>query len=315
MASGSATTACCSPPVPRRAAWTCPGGELEGIHYLRRAEDSDVLREAFAAGGRLVVVGAGWIGLEVTAAAREHGVEVTLVEPQPTPLHAVLGPEVGRLFGRLHRAHGVDLRTGTGVEGFEGSAGRVTGVVTSGGTVVPADRVVVGVGIRPNIQLAEAAGLDLALGGVAVDEMLRSSDPSIWAAGDVASALNPLFGERVRVEHWANASNQGKAAGLSMAGQGEPYAKLPYFFTDQYDLGMEYHGWVGPDGYDDVVLRGDPESGEWLAFWLAGGHVLAGMTVNVWDQGDPVKAMARARTAVDRTRLADPDVPLRPGLN
>ena len=140
--------------------------------------------------------------------------------------------------------------------------------------------------------------------------MLRTSDPDIYAAGDVASALNPLFGERLRVEHWANASNQGKAAGLSMAGQGEPYAKLPYFFTDQYDLGMEYHGWVGPDGYDDVVLRGDPESGEWLAFWLAGGRVLAGMTVNVWDQGDPVKAMARARTAVDRTRLADPDVPL-----
>jgi 3-phenylpropionate/trans-cinnamate dioxygenase ferredoxin reductase subunit len=168
----------------------------------------------------------------------------------------------------------------------------------------------VGVGIRPNTGLAEAAGLDLALGGVAVDEMLRSSDPSIWAGGVVASAFNPLFGERVRVEHWANASNQGKAAGLSMAEQGEPYAKLPYFFTDQYDLGMEYHGWVGPDGYDDVVLRGDPEAGEWLAFWLAGGHLLAGMTVNVWDQGDPVKAMARARTVVDPTRLADPGVPL-----
>jgi 3-phenylpropionate/trans-cinnamate dioxygenase ferredoxin reductase component len=287
-----------------------PGGDLDGIHYLRRAEDSDVLREAFGAGGRLVVVGAGWIGLEVAAAAREHGVEVTVIEPQPTPLHAVLGPEVGRLFGRLHRAHGVDLRTGTGVEGFEGSGGRVTGVVTSGGTVVPADRVVVGVGIRPNTQLAEAAGLDLALGGVAVDEMLRSSDPAIWAAGDVASAVNPLYGERVRVEHWANASNQGKAAGRSMAGQGEPYAKLPYFFTDQYDLGMEYHGWVGPEGYDEVVLRGEPESGEWLAFWLAGGRVLAGMTVNVWDQGDAVKAIARDRTAVDRARLADPAVPL-----
>jgi 3-phenylpropionate/trans-cinnamate dioxygenase ferredoxin reductase subunit len=286
------------------------GAELDGVHYLRRSGDAATLRQAFSSGGRLVVVGAGWIGLEVAAAARGHDVDVTVIEPQPTPLHAVLGPEVGRLFGRLHRNHGVDLRTGTGVEGFEGSAGRVTGVVTSGGTVVPADRVVVGVGIRPNTALAEAAGLDLALGGVAVDEMLRSSDPSIWAAGDVASAFNPLFGERVRVEHWANASNQGKAAGLSMADQGEPYAKLPYFFTDQYDLGMEYHGWVGPDGYDDVVLRGDPESGEWLAFWLAGGRVLAGMTVNVWDQGDPVKAMARARTAVDRTRLADAGVPL-----
>jgi len=287
-----------------------PGGDLQGIHYLRRTGDSDALRETFAGGGRLVVVGGGWIGLEVAAAARGYGVEVTLVEPQPTPLYGVLGPEVGKIFGRLHRAHGVDLRTGSGVEGFEGSGGRVTGVVTSGGTVVPADMVVVGVGITPNVELAEAAGLDLALGGVAVDELLRSSDPGIWAAGDVASAVNPLLGARVRVEHWANASNQGKAAGLSMADQGEPYAKLPYFYTDQYDLGMEYHGWVGPDGADEVVLRGDPESGEWLAFWLSGGRVQAGMTVNVWDQGDPVKALARDRASVDRSRLADPGVPL-----
>jgi 3-phenylpropionate/trans-cinnamate dioxygenase ferredoxin reductase subunit len=287
-----------------------PGSDLGGIHYLRRAGDSDALRETFAGGGRLVVVGGGWIGLEVAAAARGYGVEVTIVEPQPTPLYGVLGPEVGKIFGRLHRAHGVDLRTGSGVEGFEGSGGQVTGVVTSGGTVVPADKVVVGVGITPNIELAAEAGLDLALGGVAVDELLRSSDPGHWAAGDVASAVNPLLGARVRVEHWANASNQGKAAGLSMADQGEPYAKLPYFYTDQYDLGMEYHGWVGPDGADDVVLRGDPESGEWLAFWLSGGRVQAGMTVNVWDQGDPVKALARDRASVDRSRLADPGVPL-----
>ena len=293
---------------PRRL--QAPGADLDGVHYLRRSGDSDALREAFAGGGRLVVVGAGWIGLEVAAAARGYGVEVTIVEPQPSPLHSVLGPEVGKLFGRLHRAHGVDLRTGTGVEGFEGSGGRVTGVLTSGGTVVPADKVVVGVGIVPNTGLAEAAGLAVEHGGIAVDALLRTADPAVYAAGDVATALNPLYDTRIRVEHWANASNQGKAAGLSMAGQGEPYAKLPYFFTDQYDLGMEYHGWVGPDGYDDVVLRGDPASGEWLAFWLSGGRVLAGMTVNVWDQGDPVKALARTRAAVDRSRLADPAVPL-----
>ncbi|MGH8969833.1 MAG: NAD(P)/FAD-dependent oxidoreductase [Actinomycetes bacterium] len=286
------------------------GHDLEGVHYLRRARDSEALREAFTGGGSLVVVGAGWIGLEVAAAARHYGVEVTVIEPQPAPLLAVLGREVGDIFAGLHRAHGVDLRTGSGVSGFEGDGGRVTGVRTTGGEVVPAERVVVGVGIRPNIRIAEAAGLAIEGGGVAVDEMLQTADPAVYAAGDVASAFNPLLGARVRVEHWANAANQGKAAGLSMAGKGEPYVRLPYFFTDQYDLGMEYNGWVGPGGADDVVLRGDPGSGEWLAFWLSDGRVQAGMNVNVWDQSDAIKRLARERAAVDRSRLADPAIPL-----
>jgi 3-phenylpropionate/trans-cinnamate dioxygenase ferredoxin reductase subunit len=255
------------------------------------------------------VIGGGWIGLEVAAAGRHHGVEVTIIEPQPAPLHAALGREVGDIFAALHRDHGVDVRTGTGVKAIEGSDGKVTGVTTSTDEVLAADAVIVGVGVKPNVRLAEAAGLTVEV-GIVVDEMLKTSDDAIWAAGDVASAWHPLLEQHVRVEHWANASGQGKAAGAAMAGKGEPYAKLPYFFTDQYDLGMEYHGHVGPQGYDDIVLRGDVSSGEWLAFWLRDGKVLAGMNVNIWDASDEIKALARGRVAVDRARLADVDVPL-----
>ncbi|HEX7189050.1 MAG TPA: FAD-dependent oxidoreductase [Actinomycetes bacterium] len=288
------------------------GGDLEGIHYLRRLGQAEQLRDTLTSGGSIVVVGGGWIGLEVAAAARHHGVEVVLVEPQPTPLFAVLGREVGEVFARLHRDNRVDLRTGLGVDAFEGDSGRVTGVRTSDGTVLEADLVLVGVGIRPNTLLAEGAGLEVD-NGVAVDEMLRSSDPDVYAAGDVANAFNPLYGARMRVEHWANAANQGKAAGLSMGGKGEPYAKLPYFFTDQYDLSMEYHGHDAADGAgaaDSVVLRGDPAGEKWLAFWLGGGHVLAGMNVNDWDAAGDIKRLAKARAEVDPAGLADPDVPL-----
>lgn len=283
------------------------GGDLEGIRYLRRLGQAEALRDTFAGGGSIVVVGGGWIGLEVAAAARHHGVEVVLVEPQPTPLYGVLGREVGEIFAAMHRDHGVDLRTGLGVDAFEGEAGRVTGVRTSDGAVHAAELVLVGVGIRPNTQLAETAGLEVE-NGIVVDEMLQTSDPAVFAAGDVANAYNPLLGTRLRVEHWANAANQGKAAGLSMAGKGEPYAKLPYFFTDQYDLSMEYHGYVGPDGADQVVLRGNPAGEKWYAFWLGGGRVLAGMNVNDWDAADWIKRLARERAEVDPARLADPDV-------
>jgi 3-phenylpropionate/trans-cinnamate dioxygenase ferredoxin reductase subunit len=285
------------------------GGDLEGIRYLRRMGQAEELRDTLAGGGSLVVVGGGWIGLEVAAAARHHGVEVVLVEPQPTPLYGVLGRRVGEVFSALHRDHGVDLRTGLGVDAFEGDGGRVTGVRTSDGSVIEAGLVLVGVGIVPNTRLAERAGLEVD-NGVIVDEMLRTSDADVFAAGDVANAYNPLLGARVRVEHWANAANQGKAAGASMAGAGEPYAKLPYFFTDQYDLSMEYHGHVDREGADDVVLRGDPTDGPWYAFWLRQGRVLAGMNVNDWDAADEIKRLARERVEVDPAALADPATPL-----
>ncbi|MDQ1670016.1 MAG: 3-phenylpropionate/trans-cinnamate dioxygenase ferredoxin reductase component [Actinomycetota bacterium] len=294
---------------------TVPGADLAGVHYLRRLGDSERLREVFGRGGALVVVGGGWIGLEVAAAARHHGVEVTLIEPQPAPLHAALGREVGEIFAALHRRHGVDVRTGSGVTTIEGADGKVTGVQTTTGQLVAADAVVVGVGVTPNVRLGEAAGLEVD-NGIVVDERLQTSDGAIWAAGDVANAFHPLLDQQVRVEHWANASNQGTAAGAAMAAQAdgkttEPYTKLPYFFTDQYDLSMEYHGHVGRGGYDDVVLRGDPASGSpWLAFWLRQGRVLAGMNVNDWDAADAIKALVRSRAVVDRDQLADPSTPL-----
>jgi 3-phenylpropionate/trans-cinnamate dioxygenase ferredoxin reductase subunit len=221
----------------------------------------------------------------------------------------VLGSEVAQLFAGLHRSHGVDLRFGVRVEEITGHEGQVTGVRLAGGRQVEADAVVVGVGITPNTELAVGAGL-LVDNGVVVDEHLRSSDPDVCAAGDVANALHPLLGRHIRVEHWANALHQPKTAAKTMLGGDAIYDRVPYFFTDQYELGMEYSGYVEPDGYDEVVFRGDPNDGEYIAFWLQDGRVLAGMNVNVWDVTDAIQALVRSRRPVDVLRLSDPDVPL-----
>jgi 3-phenylpropionate/trans-cinnamate dioxygenase ferredoxin reductase subunit len=286
-----------------------PGAELGGVRYLRTLADSDVLREALVQGNRrVVIVGAGWIGLEVAAAARTHGNAVTVVEPLPTPLHQVLGPVMGEVFARLHREHGVDLRTRVGVQGFRGSDGVVTSVQLDDGSELPADVVVVGVGAVPNTELAEAAGLEVDR-GVRVDAALRTSAPDVHAAGDVAAAFHPLYGRHVRVEHWANALNQGPAAARSMLGEDVAFDRVPYFYTDQYDLGMEYSGLGGPD--DIVVCRGNSEDGEFIAFWLApDGRVRAGMNVNVWDVTGPIQTLIRSGRAVPVERLTDPAVPL-----
>ncbi|MFI0409832.1 NAD(P)/FAD-dependent oxidoreductase [Actinomadura sp. 3N508] len=286
-----------------------PGSKLQGIHYLRTMGDSAALKQALMHGGRRVVVaGAGWIGLETAAAARTHGNDVTIIEPEPTPLHAALGPELGGVFADLHREHGVDLRLDQGVAGFWG-AGQVSAVVTSGGAEVPADVVIVGIGARPNTRLAEEAGLDVS-DGILVDASLRTSDPDIYAAGDVANAYNPLLGRRIRVEHWANALNGGPAAARAMLGQDVSYDRVPYFFSDQYDLGMEMSGVASPGEYDEVVYRGDVPGREFIAFWLSGGRVVAGMNVNVWDVTGDVQALIRSGRPVDTARLADPGVPL-----
>lgn len=285
-----------------------PGADLDGVRYLRTLADADRLRTDLAGGGRrVVVVGAGWIGLEVAAAARSHGNTVTVVEPQPTPLHAVLGAEMGRVFARLHRDHGVELLTDTVVREIRGSGGRATTVVTDGHAGLPADLVVVGVGVVPDSRLAAAAGLEVD-NGVVVDEALRSSAPDVHAAGDVAAAFHPLYGRHVRVEHWANALHQGPAAARSMLGQEVVFDRVPYFFTDQYELGMEYSGLAGPG--DTVVCRGDPDGGAFIAFWTADGRVTAGMNVDVWDVTAPIQQLIRSRRQVQPARLADPDTPL-----
>ena len=283
-----------------------PGVDLPGVLTLRTIEDSDRLRAALQPGRRVVLIGGGWIGLEVAAAAREAGAEVTVLESLDLPLVRVLGPTIAQVFADLHREHGVDLRTEVEVEEVQGGDSGVTGVRLGDGSVVPADTVVVGIGAAPNVELARDAGLAVD-NGITADAVGRTSDPDIFAVGDVANVEHPFLQQRVRVEHWANALNQPAVVVAGMLDQDGPEPELPYFFTDQYDLGMEYHGLGAPD---DVVVRGDLGKREFLAFWLRDGRVTAGMNVNVWDVGDPVKALIRSRTQVDRDRLADEGVAL-----
>jgi 3-phenylpropionate/trans-cinnamate dioxygenase ferredoxin reductase subunit len=289
---------------PRRLA--IPGGDLDGVMYLRSVEDSDELRERLGRGGSVVVVGAGWIGCEVAASARQLGLDVAVVEPASVPLERVLGAEVGACYRDVHADHGVRMLLGTGVEAFEG-AGAVERVRTSDGRGLDCDLVVVGIGVEPRTGLAAQSGIAVS-DGILVDELLRTDAPGVFAAGDVASAHHPFYGERIRVEHWANALNQGPAAARAMLGAATPYDRLPYFFSDQYDVGMEYSGHART--WDRVVFRGDPASREFIAFWLAGQHVLAAMNVNVWDVTEDLQRLIRERAVVDDRRLADADVPL-----
>ena len=286
-----------------------PGAGAVGVHYLRTLDDSDVLRATLATASRLVVIGAGWIGLEVAAAARLAGVDVTVVETAELPLLRVLGPEVAQVFADLHLAHDVEFRFKAALAEIITDNGVATGVRLGDGTTIAADAVLVAVGAGPNVQLAETVGLHVD-NGIVVDAALRTSDPNIFAAGDVASAFHPLYGRHIRVEHWANARQQPKAAAASMLGKDASYDELPYFYTDQYDLGMEYVGFVEPGGYDRVVFRGDVAGREFIAFWLSNDRVVAGMNVNVWDVVEPIKALIRSRAAIPASRLADAAIAL-----
>ncbi|MCH0567506.1 MULTISPECIES: FAD-dependent oxidoreductase [unclassified Streptomyces] len=295
-----------------------PGTDLAGVHHLRRLAHAERLKGVLAALGRdnghIVIAGAGWIGLEVAAAAREYGAEVTVVEPEPTPLHGVLGPELGELFAELHREHGVRFHFGARLTEIVGQDGMVLAARTDDGEEHLAHDVLAAIGAAPRTGLAEAAGLEIAPrehgGGVLVDARLRTSDPDIHAAGDVASFPHALFGARLRVEHWANALNGGPAAARAMLGRDLTYDRVPYFFSDQYDLGMEYSGWAPPGAYDEVVVRGDAHKREFIAFWMKDHRVLAGMNVNVWDVTEQIQRLIRTGVRVDTEALADPHVPL-----
>jgi 3-phenylpropionate/trans-cinnamate dioxygenase ferredoxin reductase subunit len=275
---------------------------VEGVRYLRDFRDSDALRAVLDQGGRLAVIGGGWIGSEVAASARQKGLEVTLIEQAEAPLEGVLGRELGEIYATIHRDHGVEVLTGASVEALEG--GRVA---LAGGRAVECDHIVVGIGVAPRTELAEAAGLDVE-NGILVDERLSASADGVFAAGDVANARHPLLKTRLRVEHWHNALEQGPAAARSMLGGGDAYDRIPYFFSDQYDVGMEYAGHATE--WDEVVFRGDVDAREFVAFWLKDGRVLAGMNVNVWDVTDDIQALIRGGAPVDPARLRDPDVEL-----
>jgi 3-phenylpropionate/trans-cinnamate dioxygenase ferredoxin reductase subunit len=282
------------------------GADLDGVHYLRTLSDCDALRQRLEAGGRVVVVGAGWIGSEFAASARQRGLEVTMVDPLALPNERIFGPEIGTFYRDLHRDHGVELVLGEGVEAFEGN-GSVARVRTDGGKTIDCDFVLVGIGVAPRIELARSAGLKVD-NGIVVNEKLQTSTPGVFAAGDVAHAWHPFYGERIRVEHWSNALNQGPVAARAMLGQEASYDRIPYFFSDQYDVGMEYSGHAPK--WDDVVFRGDRAGGEFIAFWMRDGRVIAGMNVNVWDVNEHVQALIRSGQAIDAAALSDRDTPL-----
>lgn len=287
-----------------------PGAAAPNVYTLRTIGDSDVLAEILRSNRKLVIIGAGWIGLEVAAQARARQVDVTVLEAAELPLIGALGPEMGAFYAELHRSHGVDLRTGTEVDMILTEDGIATGVQLGDGTVVPAQAVLVAVGAAPNIEGALAAGLTTN-GGVVVDAALRTSDPDVVAVGDIAEQQHPVLNRPVRVEHWATALNQPAVAALTMLGKPASYDRLPYFFSDQYDIGMEYTGYVGRSDDVRVVVRGDQAEREFVAFWLdPQNRVRAGMNVNVWDVTERIKQLILTGEPVDPERLADPDIPL-----
>ena len=283
-----------------------PGADLDGVCYLRTLADCDLLRARLDAGGRVVVVGAGWIGSEFAASARQRGLEVTVIDPQPLPNERIFGRDVARLLPRRARParHRVPARRrGRGVRGRRRRhPGR-----TASGRRIECDFAVVGIGVVPRTGLASDAGLEVS-NGIVVDANLQTAAPGIFAAGDVANAWHPFYQQQIRVEHWANALNQGPAAARAMLGQQVSYDHIPYFYSDQYDVGMEYSGYA--PAWDEVVFRGDRAGGEFVAFWLRGGCVAAGMNVNVWDVNEHIQALIRARQPVEAAALADPGTPL-----
>lgn len=289
-----------------------PGGDLQGVHYLRTIEHADLLAatlesSAREGAGRLAVVGDGWIGMEVAASARSLGLDVTVVGRSVHPLGRVLGPLLGEMYGKVHADHGVHLHRNAQVVRITGSEGRVTGVDVEDGTHVAADVVVVGVGVTPNVGFAESAGIalrDPSLGGgLAVDATLRTSAPDVWAAGDIASVPSARYGRPLRVEHWSVALETGSHAARSMLGSHEPYDKLPYFYSDQYDVGMEYLGFVDDPATAEVVVSGSLEDHALVAFWVADDRVQAGIAVNTWEQMERVEELVRAPGPVDRDAL------------
>jgi NADPH-dependent 2,4-dienoyl-CoA reductase/sulfur reductase-like enzyme len=294
--------------APRRL--DIPGADLAGVHLLRTLDDSEALKAVLAEGGRrLVLVGSGWIGMEVAATARTLGNDVTVLERDPIPLANALGDELGTMFAELHASHGVDLRPSVVVHSITGEHGRVSGVRLDDGEVIDADLVLIGVGAIPNVDLARGAGAAVG-SGVLTDAALRTDLPNVYAAGDIADAYHPIAGMRLRSEHWANALHGGAAAARSMLGRSVSYDDIPYFYTDQYDLGMEYSGF-GPLAVGaDIVYRGDRERREFISFWVAEGRVVAGMNVNVWDVNEAVQGIIRRGNRVDPRRLADEQVPL-----
>lgn len=278
-----------------------PGAQLDDVYYLRSIRDSDSLRQRLIQKPKVAVIGAGWIGAEVAASARQLGCEVSLIEMGSLPLERVLGSEIGEIYRKLHDDHGIDLHFSVGVDEILGST-QVQGVKLSNNSTVPAEVVVVGIGVSPRVELAEDAGIHVD-NGIVVDEHLETSVPGIFAAGDVASAFHPRYGTHIRLEHWSAALNQGSAAAKGLLGNPVVYDRIPYFYSDQYDMGMEYRGYAPQ--YDEVVIRGDATQNQFIAFWLRHGRIRAAMNVNIWDQGKNLESIVKSDKIIEKSLLVD----------
>ncbi|MFC5337323.1 NAD(P)/FAD-dependent oxidoreductase [Leucobacter denitrificans] len=279
------------------------GADLAGVHTLRTVDESTELHDLLKSGDRrVVVIGSGWIGMEVAASARSLGNEVTVVARGSVPLSAALGNTLGTEFQRLHESHGVKFVMNAAVDRIAGD-GRVKGVVVNGETI-PADLVVVGVGAEPNTELATAAGIEVD-DGILTDDSFRTSAADVFAIGDVANVQHPVAGRRLRSEHWSNALNQGKAVARALTGETVSYDEIPYFYTDQFELGMELSGYPHLMKDAKIVVRGDLAANEYIAFWVREGSVVAGMNVNIWDVNEAVQQLIRSKHTIDESRLAD----------
>ncbi|MCH8197873.1 MAG: FAD-dependent oxidoreductase [Proteobacteria bacterium] len=286
---------------------TLPGAELDGVHYLRGIDDSLAIRKTLVRDASIVIIGGGFIGLEVAASARARGCAVSVIEMQDALLGRVADPEIGRLLADVHGAHGVEVLTGVGVERIEGED-RVRRVVCSGGAALDADAVVVGIGIIPNADLAEEAGLEVD-NGIVVDVFGQTSDPDIHAAGDVANHPNPILGHRVRLESWQNAQNQGVAVARNMCGLRAPYAEVPWFWSDQFDINLQMAG--APESWDRLVWRGDPASNRFIVFYMNGDVVVAVNAFNLGREVRIAKFLIERKTPVADADLADEGIKLR----
>jgi 3-phenylpropionate/trans-cinnamate dioxygenase ferredoxin reductase subunit len=283
-----------------------PGADHANVHHIRTVADVDRLKPAFVAGRRLVIIGGGYIGLETAATGIKKGLRVTVVEALPRVLARVTAPEISAFYERVHRAQGVDLRTGVGVQALEGKD-RVEQVVLADGTRLPAELVIVGIGLIPNIELAEAAGLEVS-NGIVVDRHAQTSDPHIVAAGDCANHDNVFLGRRVRLESVPNALEQARVAAANLAGKPRAQDAVPWFWSDQYHLKLQMVGLS--QGYDTLVIRGDPQTESFLAFYLKQGVVISADAVNRPQEFTLARRIVAARRAIPAERLRDEKTPL-----
>lgn len=285
-----------------------PGHDLAGVHTLRTLDDMFALRAALEMGGKnLVLIGSGWIGMEVAASATELGNHVTILERGAAPLESVLGADLGGAFQAVHETHGVKFHMNASVESIEGDA-HVTGVRVDG-ELVPADLVLVGVGAVPNVEIAQEAGIATE-DGILTNAGFLTSVPDVYAAGDVANAMHPVVNRRLRSEHWSNAINQGKAAALAMLGNKVSYDEIPYFYTDQFELGVELSCYPHLMSQATPVIRGSIVDKKYIAFWLLDERVVAGMNVNIWDVNETIQKLIRGEQVVDVDRLTNPRIEL-----